>query len=208
MKTAFQILSALILLLAGCNNKEEETSKTDGTLTTSDYKKDTSQTAIQSIPLQNATTVNEPQQRVEFAGKDKNWLAQSLQNARIIENQYWKKPIPKETEFSPELLDQVFDLWVSDTSKTKEKADMIIISLGAALGQWMADHYNMKWIIVTDSYGTDYALIHKRWNIVAYPLSSVKEGVEENKKKFFGSTAATIQNQVAEGEKGNIEATK
>ncbi len=208
MRTAFQILSILVLLLNGCNNKQEETEKKYGKLTETDYKKDTLKTGEESIPLETATTVNEPQQKVDFADKDKNWLAQSLVNARIIESHYWKNPLPKEKEFLPEVLDEVFNLWMNDKSTTKQQANLVIISLGAASGQWLVDNYNMKWIIVTDSYGTDYAVIHKKWNIIAYPLSSVKEGVAENKKKFFSTIASTIQYQVTEGEKGNIEVNK
>jgi Domain of unknown function (DUF3806) len=98
-------------------------------------------------------------------------LIKNLKNARKLKEDYWEKPMPQEKEFMPHVLDEVFGQWLTDTSKTKKDANFVVNSFGAAFGQYLVDNYGMKWIIVKDDYGIDYAVIHKKWNIIAYPHS-------------------------------------
>ena len=207
MRVPIQIIILLISLLTSCDD-QSHTPKKYGNLSEENYKKDTLRIDGEEIPFKSATTENEPQLKTDFTSKDKAWLVESIQKARQLKNDYWEKPIPKEKEFMPHVLDEVFEQWMNDTSRTKKDAEYVINSFGAAFGQYLVDNYNMKWIIVTDDYGTDYSVIHKKWNIIAYPLSSVSKGIEQDKQNFFRSIELVIKQQIKDGDKGDIEATK
>jgi hypothetical protein len=208
MRAFFQIIIILILFLMSCNNQRGDTPKKYGDLTDVDYKKDTLKIDGEEVPTKIATTENEPQLKTDFTSQDKTWLAKNLENARELKNEYWEKPMPKEKEFMPHVLDEVFEQWMTDTSKTKKDADFVTNSCGAAFGQYLVDNYNMKWIIVKDDYGTDYAVIHKKWNIIAYPPSSVRKGIEQDKRNFFSSIELTVKQQIKDGDKGDVEGNK
>jgi hypothetical protein len=207
MRAPIRIIILLISILTSCNN-QSDTPKKYGDLTDEDYKKDTLRINGKDVPFKSATTENETQLKTDFTNKDKAWLVESLQKAGQLKNDYWEKPMPKKNEFMPVVLDEVFGRWMNDTSKTKKDADFVINSLGAAFGQYLVDNYNMKWIIVKDDYGTDYAVIHKNWNIIAFPLSSVNKGIEQDKQNLFSSIELMIKQQIKDGDKGDIESTK
>jgi hypothetical protein len=208
MKTLFLAINILFCLLTSCNNHKSDASKRYGELTDTDYKKDTLKVDDVEVPVKTAITQNESQKRIDFQITDNLWLKQNLEKARELKDEYWEKPMPPDKEFMPHVLDEVFNSWTNDKSKTKKEPDFVINSLGAAFGQYLVDHYNMKWIMISDEYGTDYAGLHKKWDIIAYPLSSVKKSIDQNKVDFFKNIELIIKEQIKEAEKGQIETTK
>ena len=182
-------------MFTGCNNQEVTVEKS-GQVPAADYQKDTVKTR-EAVSTESAETAKEQQQRVDFGIKEKSWLTTNLRNASELKNEYWKKLIPKNKELMPIVLDEVFTAWMADTALTKSDTDFVINSLGAAFGQWLVDHYQMKWIVVTDANGTGYAVIHEKGNVIAYPPAAVKKAIDAEEEKFMFGVEMEIKDKLS-----------
>lgn len=185
----------ILAILSGCNSPSEKEKKY-GELTESDYKKDTLHVNGEEVTIKTATTTEEKQEKTPFGTGEQAWLYENLEKARLLKSEYWEKPMPKDKEFMPQILDEVFENWKSDPSPDKKNADFVSEALGAAFGQWLVDHHQMKWLVVNDEYGTAFAVEHQQYSLIAYPVSSVYKGIEQDKKGLFRGIELTIQENI------------
>jgi len=80
--------------------------------------------------------------------------------------------------------DEVFYRW----QKTKDRRytdQQVIGILGAYLGNLLVTDFQMEWVIVTDQYGSDYAVKAKKYKVIACPFASVSKRVERNQFEFM-----------------------
>ena len=84
--------------------------------------------------------------------------------------------MPKDKEFMPHILDEVFENWKSDTSPDKKSPEFVSEAFGAAFGQWLVDH--------------------QQYSLIAYPVSSVYKGIDQDKKGLFRGIELTIQENI------------
>ena len=185
----------LLAIFSSCSNPPEKEKKY-GELTEADYKKDTLQVNGEDVALETATTTEEKQEKTPFGPKEQAWLHENLEKARLLKSQYWEKPMPKDKEFMPHILDEVFENWKSDASPNKKSPEFVSEAFGAAFGQWLVDQYQMKWLVVNDEYGTAYAVEHQQYSLIAYPVSSVYKGIDQDKKGLFRGIELTIQENI------------
>jgi len=92
--------------------------------------------------------------------------------------------------------DAAFRVWQSK-SKREFPAATVIDQLGAYLGNKLVADFDMEWVVVTDRYGTDLAVRAKRYEVLAFPFSSVAKRIDENKYDFMEGVYYAVQHTIA-----------
>lgn len=112
-----------------------------------------------------------------------------------------KKYSTKEEDiFNAENLDFVLEKWKSDTSNDKESVDEIVELIGCAFGQDVVDKLDCEWKILTDEYGTDFTVIHKKYKINGFPFSSVLKAIEENRVGSLNDIKLLMKKNIIDAE--------
>jgi len=113
-----------------------------------------------------------------------------------------KKYFNKSTSKSKiELLDITFKKWLSDKSvftllknyeidediSDKPTADMIVLGLGAILGNLIIDETGANWVLVKDDYGETHGIYFESptFKHMNYPFDSIYKRVNSRETGFF-----------------------
>ena len=105
--------------------------------------------------------------------------------------------LPSE-KYNSNILDEVFEKWRKSKDIKKEKPEYVIEALGAALGQDIVNSLDCEWHILSDDYGTDLAVIHKKYKINGFPFSTVEKAFTENKTGTFQGVKLILKQQIQE----------
>jgi len=97
-----------------------------------------------------------------------------------------------------ELLDNIIDQWNADNTNFGVTENEFVNSIGAAFGQKLTEQYNMIWTMLTDSYGTDYAITIPEIKLTNFPLSSVLKAVEDRRVGSLISISLLTKKQIEE----------
>ena len=192
------IIIALVLLFSACGNPKD---------TKQTVKKEASSIKVETnegTVVAHGRVVKKFQQTIVPVNKTK-----------LKQFYIWEK---KSTEFlksypstgSKSLLkqyDKAFELWQKSTKKLYSKQDVTCI-LGAYLGQRMVDDLAMEWVMVTDQYGEDYAVQHKKFKFVAFPFSTVLKRIDKNEYHFMHSIYYIIKHRLELKEKATYIASQ
>ena len=63
----------------------------------------------------------------------------------------------------------------------------MVLALGTAFGQQLADGLGLRWVIASDEHGTDLALHGQPGDILAFPISSIAKRCEKREFECFSS---------------------
>jgi hypothetical protein len=127
------------------------------------------------------TTDPLPEQLRPFESEELNWLRANLASAAQLSIKYGSGG-----ELTPEGMDGVFSRWMFDE---EEKEDDVTVAnaLGAAFGEYFVEHLGFRWIVLTNQFGTDYAVRHHLGETTAYPRASVQKRIDTRETSFFHS---------------------
>jgi|SRR5690606_38981797 len=127
----------------------------------------------------------------ELASKDIEWLSQSEKYGYDVLDWYIKSK-----EVTPENLDKAFNNWKLDKSDDRAPDNIIAHGLGVLFGNYVIEHRQARWVIVTDNFGTDLALLSPN-GAEAYPISSVWKRIDpENEDiNFFEPLYSIVINE-------------
>jgi hypothetical protein len=120
-----------------------------------------------------------PQSISTFNGADLDWLAANLDRARTLGIKYGSGG-----EMGPEELDLIFSRWMHET-QDKEQNEYIAEALGAVFGAYLVQKHGFEWVVVTDEYGTEYAVKHLVKDTIAFPRASIEKRIEDEEPEFF-----------------------
>jgi len=128
----------------------------------------------------------------------KNHIADKLKEAELLIIKYnGQLPVSK---YDANTLDIVFDKWRKATDAEKETPEYVIEALGAALGQDIVNNLNCEWQVLTDQYGSDLAVIHKKYKVNGFPFSSAEKAYSQNRSGSFQTIKLTIKHHINEAE--------
>ena len=101
---------------------------------------------------------------------------------------------------SPSLkdFDEAFRLWQKE-KRRRYTEQQVVQMLGAYLGNQLVADFQMEWVMVTDQYGTDYAVRSKKYEVMSFPFSSVVKRIENNQYEFMVGVYHTVQDTIASG---------
>jgi 2-succinyl-5-enolpyruvyl-6-hydroxy-3-cyclohexene-1-carboxylate synthase len=102
---------------------------------------------------------------------------------------------------SPSLqdFDEAFRLWQQEKMSTYTEQQVIEV-LGAQLGSKLISDLDMEWVVVSDQYGTDFAVRAKKHEVMAFPFSSVAKRIERKQYEFMVGVYRTVQHTIATGD--------
>lgn len=106
--------------------------------------------------------------------------------------------IPGVKEPSLKDFDDAFRIWQREKIKRYSSEDVVEI-MGAVLGSRLAADLNMEWVVVTDQYGTDYAVRSKEFEVLSFPFSSVVKRIQANQYDFMVGVYHAVKATIAEG---------
>jgi len=135
-----------------------------------------------------------PQETRPFAAAEDAWLEEADRHSRELSIQYGSGG-----ELDPEELDRIFSRWMNEPGE-KESDEIVANSLGAAFGSYLVEHHGFQWIVVTDEYGTEYAVRHDLNHTIAFPRASVQKRIENGQAEFFNHVFLIILDQVRRAE--------
>ena len=95
--------------------------------------------------------------------------------------------------------DEAFRLWQNE-KKPRYTQQQVMEIMGAHLGNTLAKDLDMEWVVVTDEYGTDYAVRGKKYEAMSFPFSSVMKRIESNEHDFMFGIYHTIKTSIKDGE--------
>jgi hypothetical protein len=95
--------------------------------------------------------------------------------------------------------DRAFQVWQRSPLKKYTRQEVIEI-LGSYLGEKLIQDLDMEWVEVSDEVGTDYAVRHVQFEVVAYPFSSVMKRIDDNSYDFIYKIYHTVKDRLASGE--------
>lgn len=181
----------LLSFLTGCKGKpKNETFNIDG----------------QSINTTSGTEDNYKYQLDDLTTEQNDYINQNLKMAKTIISKYAGDQVDK--PFDSKTLDVVLQKWSSSTSD-KETPEEIIDAIGAAFGQGIVDELNCEWKIITDQYGTDITVIHKKYVVNGFPFSSVQKVVTEENPRSLNDIKLILKSQIETAEKtGQVDLRK
>lgn len=179
MKISSSLLCVLSLIHAGAAISETKTIQTpNGSVTA------TSKTVEQSPQsIKHAT-------RNERLGIDK-----SASQARAFASAY----LPGVSNPSLKDFDEAFRLWQREKTR-RFTEDQVIELLGSYLGNRLVADFQMEWVVVTDKYGTEYAVRGKKVEVISFPFASVAKRIENNQYDFMVGVYYMVQDTIAGGD--------
>lgn len=94
--------------------------------------------------------------------------------------------------------DEAFRIWQKSKDGRYTEHEVIEM-LGAYLGNNLVEELQMEWVVVTDKYGTDYAVRGKKYEVLSFPFSSVMKRIENNQYDFMAGVYYVVQDMIASG---------
>ena len=126
------------------------------------------------------------------------WLADQL--ARAIEFAGGKAggELPTLAQF-----DAAFTSFVETDPAGNERANAIVLLLGAALGTHLVRTLGFEWVIATDEYGPDLAVVARRGrgDITLFPSNFVAKRWERRETGFLAAVPGQVSETLAESER-------
>jgi hypothetical protein len=145
------------------------------------------------------TTDPLPEHLRQFESEELDWLRVSLAAAAQLSIKYGSGG-----ELTPEGLEEVFSRWMFDEDE-KEDDSTVANALGAAFGEYFVEHLGFRWIVLTNQFGTDYAVRHHLGETTAYPRASVQKRIESRETGFFRSIHLMLVDRLKEWETDTAE---
>jgi len=132
-----------------------------------------------------------PQTTVPFGSQEEVWLHEALERARALGIKYGGGG-----DLTPQELDVVFSRWMEDDEE-KETDDAVANALGAAFGEYLVEGHGFRWVVVTDTHGTEYAVRYGVGESMAFPRTSVQKRIASRCREFFQDLYVGILDHLA-----------
>ncbi|WP_157994267.1 DUF3806 domain-containing protein [Peristeroidobacter agariperforans] len=137
-----------------------------------------------------ATTEAEPETIVPLTERE---LAPILENAALVEDFVVAF---LGTGLSDQLLDNLdsaFGAWMRATDKKGYSDEAVIEIAGAAFGAFCAQSLDMRWIRLTDNYGTALALQGRSKDFRGFPYQAISKRIPSREYGFFKPIYISLQ---------------
>jgi hypothetical protein len=90
-------------------------------------------------------------------------------------------------------LDTAFTAWLKAGKRDSFTANDVTRIVGCALGTHAIEHLGVRWARVTDTHGSDIALVAEHPITRSFPFTSVQYRIEDNKTDFIVALFRTLE---------------
>ncbi len=195
MRTFNFCIILLTIFLSSCNNNSTMDKKYDE-LTDKDYEHKVDTVDGEEIYFKTAVSASIPQDFINLDTSQKLFIKHCLEGADTLIRKY--QPNFTIDNYTPQTLDNIIDLWNADSTKFTCSENYFVNTIGTAFGQFLVKTYNMKWTMVTDEYGTDYATTIKELNLSNFPLNSIVKAIEQKREGSLQQISLINKKQIVE----------
>jgi Domain of unknown function (DUF3806) len=136
------------------------------------------------------------QTRRIFNDEERRQLAANLAAAGVLAARYGSNA----EALTPTILDAIFKRWLQDVTPDAPPGDDVALAIGAAFGEFLITHLDMQWEILTDEYGTAWAVKHRQSSITGFPIETVRKRIADRKIDFLQGVFIAIRHQIESGE--------
>ena len=170
-------------------------------LTEKDYTHESDTVDGETIYFKTATTANTPQDFTNLDNSQKLFIKHCLEAADTLIRT--NEPNSDINNFTPQTLDSIIDKWNTDTTGFSCTEDYFINAIGTAFGHYLVKTYKMKWTMVTDEYGTEYATTIEELRFTNFPLNSVAKAVDQKREGSLQTISLMTKQHILESKKEN-----
>ena len=195
MRTFNFCIILLSAFLASCNNNSTMDKKYNE-LTDKDYEHKVDTVDGEEIYFKTAVSASIPQDFVNLDMSQKLFIKHYLEGADTLIRKH--QPNFTIDNYTPQTLDNIIDLWNADSTKFTCSKNYFVNTVGTAFGQFLVKAYKMKWTMVTDEYGTDYATTISELNLSNFPLNSVVKAIEQKREGSLQQISLITKRQISE----------
>ena len=165
-------------------------------LTDKDYEHKSDTVDGEAIYFKTATSANTPQDFTNLDTSQKLFIKHCLEGADSIIKRH--QPNSDIDNFSATTLDKIIDQWNHDSTTFDCTEDYFVNTIGAAFGHYLVKTYKMKWTMVTDEYGTDYATTIDEIKLTNFPLNSVAKAITQKREGSLQTISLMTKRQIDE----------
>jgi hypothetical protein len=131
---------------------------------------------------------------------EEEWVKATLASARNFVCDY--DPEGGDNEASLDSLDRAFKNYLAIESDTNTAND-VVLAVGVAFGSTLVSHLGFEWVIASDDYGTDLAVLARPGcgDVTIFPSDLVSKRYERREAPFLADAFAQIKeslNKIAE----------
>jgi hypothetical protein len=171
----YRLILILLLTMTGCQNTSEDAHEIR--INTPEGTESTAVTSEQQI----AIVTGHELLRLQALGNDGPTFVQHY--------------LPNANELTLEDYDRAFELWQNDKQSDYSDAQVVEI-IGGHLGNKCVRDLAMEWSVVTDEYGTDYAVRSNQVQVTTYPFSAVLKRIEDGNSGFIHGIYHTVRHTI------------
>ncbi len=165
-------------------------------LTEKDYEHKVDTVDGEEIYFKTALSASIPQDFTNLDTSQKLFIKHCLEGADTLIRKY--QPNSTIDNYTPQTLDNIIDLWNADSTKFTCSENYFVNTIGTAFGQFLVKTYKMKWTMVNDEYGTDYATTISELNLSNFPLNSVVKAIEQKREGSLQQISLITKRQIGE----------
>jgi hypothetical protein len=178
MQSLCLVLYMLCFISIGCSQGDEEVTHII-------------QTPHGDVTAKESVMETMPQEITVVHDKDLMWLQGLRQEGPRFVSHYHADNIEPELD----AYDAAFRAWQEGNSSDYSAEDVIRI-IGGYLGNRFVVDFDMEWVVVSDQYGTDYAVRSKKVEAMAFPFSMVLKRIEEGKDNFVFAVYYSLRHTI------------
>jgi hypothetical protein len=163
-------------------------------ITDSDYEHKSDTVDGETIYFKTAVSANTPQDFINLSKSQKLFIKHALEGADTLIKEH--QPNFNIDNFTPETLDNMIDQWNTDSTKFNCTENYFANCMGVAFEFYLVKTYKMKWTMVSDEYGTDYATTIKEIKLTNFPLNSVVKAIDDKREASLHTISLMTKRQI------------
>ncbi|MEW6467329.1 MAG: DUF3806 domain-containing protein [Bacteroidota bacterium] len=126
----------------------------------------------------------------EIDDTDRHWIGFSVQNMiRLIDERSFGEVMDY---FDPGLLDRFFGKCLEEYNAGRLDKNILTFAFGCGLGEYLVRKLGFRWVLFSDSRGSDLAVADKEKKLVVFPISSTRKRFEVSEAEGFTAIADTV----------------
>jgi len=127
---------------------------------------------------------------------EKEWIVAQLQSASKFVEGF--SPADSGQPMTLAALDRAFSQWLASNQSDTGLINAVINYVGVAFGQALVDGLELKWVIATDSLGSDLAVygLPGEGDVLVYPASFVAKRWERRESDFLEAAYRNIAHDI------------
>ena len=145
-----------------------------------------------SVPL--------PQRIEELNDAERNLLMSNVDAARRLVADY--APKDQLSPLDAGILDRTYAAWLATGESEVNHINQVINAIGSAFGQLLVDAVGFRWVVATDQYGCEMAILAlpSRGDVLVYPANMVAKRWQTRETGFLVPLFKVITQQVRDVE--------